>query len=476
MSCLRALAFLLIGAMPACLALDAQQIDQRAPAVLRVEADDCQSASREATGFEWEGPTTVVTAWHVVSGCEAIQVYSQADRASYDAQVERVLVSRDLALLRLSRPLMRGYPLHAAAAAPGITDELTVLGYPENIQTLRSTTFHAAYGARDLGDAVPDAVASDLQRSGFLRLDTTILNIDGHLLPGHSGAPILDSSGDLVAIADGGLASGTVGISWALPVSYLADLVVSADRPSTLQSARSADLFAYDIQAQHPPAGPVVNCGGYQFQLVRQIGYGELLPSTDDPLGMQQILGAIGPQVMGLRFDIYQEAASGASFALPLGAVPQSGPDACRVSSNSGRVWFLIAMAPYASPQELESRAQRYEAYAMSYPPWQYDPAMSYAMPVNRFDGFGVRRKSFFHFAPMPPTGQMLPDARTFETLATRHGTLLTVSTLNRQWSPYIVPQGVQACSVAPASDPCVRYLEWASAVISVQLATFPIG
>ncbi len=456
--------------------LDNQRIAQIAPAVLRIDAEGCGSLGRTGTGFNWRSPDLVVTAWHVVSDCNSIQVHSGTTKNSYSAQIQSVLLSRDLALLKLSTPLPQTYNLRAAAASPDVSEELVILGYPENVPSLRSNSLHAAYGGRTLREAIPNGVSRELQNSGFLSPDTKILNIDGHLLPGHSGAPILNSAGDVVAVADGGLEGGTVGVSWALPVGYITELLNSHDLPNHTQRAGSASLFSFEFQAQQAVAsGPQFNCGGFSFRLVRKIGYGQLLPFTDDPAGLLQLLNGTGADFAAFLFDIYQEPTSGAAFVLPDGAILQSQPDACVVSSNSTVVWFLIAMAKYQNPAQLEGIVAQYEAKAMYYPPWQYDPSWSYGMPVNRFDGFGVRRKSFFHTAMMQ-NGMFGPDARTFETLATRNGTLLMVSTLNRQWNPYLVPQGHQACMYAPGSPLCAQYLEWASAVISVHLATFPIG
>jgi hypothetical protein len=222
-------------------------------------------------------------------------------------------------------------------------------------------------------------------------------------------------------------------------------------------------------------SGPLFNCNGYTFHLVRKIGLPDIMRFTDDPTGLFRLLNGTGADFAQITFDIYQENSSGAAFVLPSGAVLLSQPDSCVVSSNSARVWFLISLTRFSNPQQLESLVAQYENKAMLYPPWQYDPYWSYPSPLNRFDGFGVRRKSFVHLAQLP-TGLVVPNARNFETVATRNGILLTVSTLSREWFPDLVPQGHQACAMAPGSDLCVRYLEWAAAVISTHLATFPIG
>jgi hypothetical protein len=137
-------------------------------------------------------------------------------------------------------------------------------------------------------------------------------------------------------------------------------------------------------------------------------------------------------------------------------------------------------MTNFMNQLDLQQRSTRYEQFSMWRPNVPFDPywvqdfAWSYAMPMTRFDGFAVQRKAFVHNEPTPIG--LMPNARIFETLATRNGVLLTVSSLNAMWQPNIVQQGVRACASSMMSTPCRQYLSWAAAVVSVHLTTFPIG
>ena len=45
-----------------------------------------------------------------------------------------------------------------------------------------------------------------------------MISIDGNLVAGDSGGPILDSAGEVCGVIDGGLLGGAAAISWAIPL------------------------------------------------------------------------------------------------------------------------------------------------------------------------------------------------------------------------------------------------------------------
>jgi hypothetical protein len=48
-----------------------------------------------------------------------------------------------------------------------------------------------------------------------------VLSIEGHLLPGHSGAPLFDEDNKLIGVGNGGLQAGAIEVSWAIPWSEI---------------------------------------------------------------------------------------------------------------------------------------------------------------------------------------------------------------------------------------------------------------
>ncbi|MCI5191215.1 MAG: DUF1566 domain-containing protein, partial [Candidatus Electrothrix sp. AS4_5] len=52
-------------------------------------------------------------------------------------------------------------------------------------------------------------------------IDLEVISLEGHLLPGHSGAPILNKNNEVIGIANGGLKDGSAGVCWAVPYNKI---------------------------------------------------------------------------------------------------------------------------------------------------------------------------------------------------------------------------------------------------------------
>jgi hypothetical protein len=440
--------------------------------IVRVDATQCRENDRSASGFLWRQTTWVVTTLHVVNGCGNMSVFSEATGSTKRATILRVLPKQDLVLLQIDA-IAGSTSLSVANASPNATDELQVLGYPLAIPKMDNTTVRLRYGGRILRDIVPKTVADELKKLGSPDPSIDITDIEGHLLPGHSGAPILNGSGEVVAIADGGLENGAVGVSWGLPAATLPMLAISTETLPASVSASNAHLFSAETTAQN---GPDITCGGNTFKKIRTLTFGDIQHATDDPLGLQQLLNAVGPVALSFQFDVYQQISNGATFVVPEDASVTDSSGMC--VSTTGNVVMRVFLT--VNPQDTFGQASslQYESKIFNSVGWQVDPGWSYLFPFQRFDGFVARRKSFIHaiFTPYGP----VQDQSLFETLVARKGVFLGVSVLNLNSTPNVV-QTQLACKFNPQVSPyCSQALadlqEWDKAVIAVHLATIPIG
>src|ERR1700728_1480764 len=112
-----------------------QQIDGYRQAVVRVDASKCAGVpggSLVGSGFFWKQSNWVVTALHVVNNCTSVSGYSDTALDHSPAQVSKILLADDLALLTLSQPITSTVVLSTAKDAPQDTQDLLVVGFPSD--------------------------------------------------------------------------------------------------------------------------------------------------------------------------------------------------------------------------------------------------------------------------------------------------------------------------------------------------------
>ena len=242
------------------------QGDYRA-AIFLVEASDCVSMPllRVQTGFLLESAPGLVTALHGVVGCATVSA-RQPDRNNVTYRNLRpasVDIEHDVAILAGSGlPAAGGLSRHPTSLpGPGA---VKVIGHPAGIAglwemelSLASRTF------MPLSMVVTQDLSPAIRKRGSPGIDVEVLGLNGNLQPGHSGAPILDSSGRVLGVASGGLGKGSLGIGWAIPLAKVqwADASARRKEMDSLAWNEPALVFAYD-DAAAPAVPPVVRSQG----------------------------------------------------------------------------------------------------------------------------------------------------------------------------------------------------------------------
>lgn len=197
---------------------------------VRVIADENRQKSRIATGFIWPNENFVVTALHAVAGDEQVTIeyeVSDTEFVARNATIEKIYRKADLALLKIKQPISR------KAADISTTGEINnpklwVSGFPNgNRNDWVRPISPSDRSPVKLPTAIGAEEESQLKNLGFPSLDLSIFRMVGSLVPGDSGAPIVDENGSVVAIGNGGLKSGTYSLGWATPASVLNDLLSS---------------------------------------------------------------------------------------------------------------------------------------------------------------------------------------------------------------------------------------------------------
>jgi len=461
-------ALLLCGASAS--AQGSEALRRAAESILKIEAD-----SQAASGFVWQDANHAVTALHVVDGKQRITAhYVGPDgrvQASTAAVVERVFKEADLVLLRLQTPQPRK-PLALSPSTPTVRQPLDALGFPLNIAGYSNTELKLRFGGTQLRSILPPKLLA--QFTDYPSTSTEILNLEGNLVPGLSGAPLLEAQGLLVGIADGGLEDGAVGICWGIPAAHLQRLAQSTVT-RTPGAARVAALFSADSQAS---VAPTQRVGEFGLTKLRSRSYAQLAGSADDQLGLaqlSQLFQMFNPNQF--RYDVYQEQRTGATVVLPEGARLSAQGDWIVADTGDARMSMRLQLKALGQPAEAQQLAANFE-FALTQPGpgvvLMGDPQWSYLQPMTRY-GVTVHRKAIYRNVVF--NGMPVPQQYFFETLATNGRSLLAVAAVNMDNSPPTANFEI-ACSQGLRDGRCPLLMRqralWAQMVLGVQFSSFP--
>lgn len=452
-----------------------QFIERVSRSLVKIETN-----SSSASGFIWPDSAHVVTALHIVDGQERITAtYVNANGeiiGSSPAEVEKVLKDSDLVLLLLRTPQDR-VPLSINLSPPTIDQQLYAVGFPLDIAVANDTKVKVRFGGKQLRTILPQKVLEEMEKVPYPSTIAEILSLEANLLPGHSGAPIVDRDGKVVGIADGGLEEGAIGICWGIPASHLQQL--SRSTVTRVPNApRIQQLFAVDQQAE---VGKIQVIGNIRIAKLRSRTFQQLALTADDQLGLSQLVSDFSIWSYGnpssFRYDIYQDIESGATIAVPEGARISSRGNFAVVSVNDPRMEMKFQITPVRSLLEAGNQALIFEQQlteANNFSQVILDPLWSYLLPMTRF-GVTVRRKGIHRNVFNGFTWQT--DKYYFETLATNGNTFVGVAAVNNDNTPQTLQ--LQMLCAQGLNDPrCAQLYRslqiWTQMVLGVQFAGFP--
>lgn len=449
-------------------------LDRVSPAVVKIRATQCATGDRSGTGFVWQSRDRIVTSLHVVADCKVVKAWYEKAGGERILTLSALALNSDLALMRVSDPV-DVTPLQAATGSPQVNTSLLALGYPLDAQRMSDQRLRVQYGANRLRDLLSPANQQSLEATGTPSVNLEVLKVEGHLLPGMSGGPVLDDDGRVAGIADGGLERGAASISWAIPGSYLAALPGSNDQlPQNLRA--SVMQFATDIDSRVRDS---VVCGQLELTKLRSRSLQELVVTTDDPTGLWQLSTALGFDQANFRYDVWVQLDSGATVVVPEGAKLENAGGLCGASDGSGVV-ALISADVVANVSDVIGTAARFEQNVLNRfaPFWQLDYQWSYAQPIQRFDGLLLNRKALVG----TDGNQWNPTqiAYLFETIGTRGAAFVGIAAVDAVSTPYdrmLWGQCVQSLYRTPQCDALIPFRRaWAQYALGVALSTFPVG
>lgn len=229
------------------------------PYVYRLKIGNCtfDPADRRQTGFRLQGTVGIVTALHGVADCKTVSAIADDGVIFTDLVIAAVDIDHDIALFTSSD--LAGLPTDGLAVSPlasteMLTASLRIVGYPLGLDKQDIDLIESVRDIEPLDGVIPDEEESP----AFLKrkspdIDIEVLNLQAQLLPGHSGAPVLDDANGLVAVGDGGLRGGTVNRSWAIPWQTVklesVDIVAVSKK---LTELATKDITALSFSSTYP--------------------------------------------------------------------------------------------------------------------------------------------------------------------------------------------------------------------------------
>jgi S1-C subfamily serine protease len=202
------------------------------------------------TGFRLQGYDGVITALHGVANGRKITIDGN------QVGIVAVDLANDLALLSGS-DLPRNRRNDVLTLSPKVLSTrdwsslkaASVIGYPLKLDrgSLRLTVFFAKGGTQPLAQVLNSEIREKLRPRRSPSLATRVVVLTGPLHPGHSGAPILDENGDVLAVANGGFPRA--GVGWAIPIDQIRFSPLTSAIQRALLEMPTAGVFAYSTDA-----------------------------------------------------------------------------------------------------------------------------------------------------------------------------------------------------------------------------------
>ena len=120
-------------------------------------------------------------------------------------------------------------------------------------------------------------------------------------------------------------------------------------------------------------------------------------------MGMYQVLQALDQEGIvynNFSFDIYLEATTGATIALPKGMELKQEDGLFYATTYDNQIVILIALYETYDVQQMSLEFENMLQAATGVYSWQLDSRMSFLIPYYRPDNVVINRKAFFNYQP----------------------------------------------------------------------------
>jgi hypothetical protein len=207
-----------------------------------------------ASGFVWQQPDQIVTSLHVMAADKNAKIIIEFGKKRRLAKVKAVLPYADLVLLTVKRPIKTWLPLlDFDPIKPKYKARVSALGFNRGSLGMSTRELIKGYAKPEvLQQFLPESAVFALSSSKMPDIQLPIYYLDGSLLPGYSGAPIVNEAGTLIGIGNGGLENGAANVSWVIPAQHLDALESSIIQHLPANLDQASKIFTLDKVEPRP--------------------------------------------------------------------------------------------------------------------------------------------------------------------------------------------------------------------------------
>ena len=403
-----------------------------------------RSGTKYSTGFFWKDGSTILTTLHSLSSLNDIEVYIPKTQNWQVAKLKKVFKNGDLISLQISGYLSGDFISERYSAVPPIDTKVFTIGYNSGNVSYIDRDFQVGLlQGNTLDDLLPASSKQEIRNLGFPSLSTQIIYLKGNLLHGFSGAPIVDSQGKLVGIADGGLENGAAGISWCINSTHISTLEVSTESLPILNQSRINTLFAAEeYQNKEEIKQDFIELNHLKFKKIKTRTFSQLdltgKYSSMDAQGLTQLLSSFSMyNYSSFSYDVYLEESSGATIVLP--AESELKIENGLIVSGTEKIAFYLSVIKTSNVQQA-SLIFEGKIMPFYYTNWRADPVWSYPYPYPEPNNSFIRRRGYYGNNNRNYIFEALAgNSKYFLGVATKRDNMLLTQYDLEEWAKYAI-------------------------------------
>lgn len=205
------------------------------------------------TGFRVQGSKGIITTLHGIADGKEFSALNNKGDVLKGLTIKLVDVKNDIVLLSSqeldSRPT-EGFRQGNLDSLQSITN-CQVIGHPVGISLYHKNVITGTPVLKHLNELIPMSASADFDKRQSPSPDIDVLNIEGNLVSGNSGSPLIDANNLVYGMIDGGILGGSAGISWAIPLAKIhwQDGKREGSRIRELANPNIPALFSYEYSS-----------------------------------------------------------------------------------------------------------------------------------------------------------------------------------------------------------------------------------